>query len=241
MDLAFVQNDAKDNLSLSASYTIPWLYLDYLDLQEVRTSLSFSLFSTPIGNNKLLDGSTETGWEYTERRTGASFSLSRPFSQDLENLRLSLGLSARRSAYALEVHDPNAPCNPAATDPNDPKYCDGTGYKNPSLAQSLLPTPGWTLRLDTGLTYTDVDNPRFRTQGYEASLSTGLGLSFPDTGGRSFFVPETRGNQWGNGAISNCQWTGVRLRDLLRAAGVKHSAKHVAPYGKDTHLSGDPN
>ncbi|MFN4072184.1 MAG: outer membrane protein assembly factor [Thermus sp.] len=188
-DLAFVQNDAKDNLSLSVSYAIPWLYLDFGDLKEVRTSLSFSLFSTPIGNNKLLDGSTDTGWEYTERRTGGSFSLSRPFSQDLENLRLSLGLSARRSAYALEVHDPNAPCNPAATDPNDPKYCDGTGYKNPSLAQSLLPTPGWTLRLDTGLTYTEVDNPRFRTQGYEASLSTGLGLSFPDTGGRSFFVP----------------------------------------------------
>lgn len=189
VDLAFVQNDAKDNLSLSVSYAIPWLYLDYWDLKEVRTSLSFSLFSTPIGNNKLLDGSTDTGWEYTERRTGAGFSLSRPFSQELENLRLSLGLSARRSAYALEVFDPNAPCNPAVTDTNDPKYCDGTGYKNVSKAQSLLPTPGWTLRLDTGVTYTDVDNPRFRTQGYEAGLSTGLGLSFPDTGGRSFFVP----------------------------------------------------
>jgi outer membrane protein insertion porin family len=43
--------------------------------------------------------------------------------------------------------------------------------------------------LDTGLAYVDVDSPRFRTQGYEASLATGLGLSLPDTGGRSFFVP----------------------------------------------------
>ena len=189
VDLAFVQNDAKDNLSLSVSYAIPWLYLDYWDLKEVRTSLSFSLFSTPIGNNKLLDGSRDTGWEYTERRTGGGFSLSRPFSQELENLRLSLGLSARRSVYALEVFDPNAPCNPAVTDTSDPKYCDGTNYKDPNQAKSLLPTPGWTLRLDTGLTYTETDNPRFRTQGYEASLSTGLGLSFPDTGGRSFFVP----------------------------------------------------
>lgn len=189
VDLAFVQNDAKDNLSLSVSYAIPWLYLDYWDLKEVRTSLSLSLFSTPIGNNKLLDGSRDTGWEYTERRTGAGFSLSRPFSQELENLRLSLGLSARRSAYALEVFDPNAPCNPAVTDTSDPKYCDGTNYKDPNQAKSLLPTPGWTLRLDTGVTYTDVDDPRFRTQGYEAGLSTGLGLSFPDTGGRSFFVP----------------------------------------------------
>jgi outer membrane protein insertion porin family len=188
LDLAFVQNDARDNLSLSLSYTIPWLYVDFLDLKEVRTSLAFNLFSTPIGNNKLLDGTTDTGWEYTERRTGGGFSLARPFSKDLENLRLTLGLSARRSTYALEVYDPNAPCDPAITDPGD-KYCNGEDYKDPTLAQGLLPTPGWTLRLDTSLAYVDVDSPRFRTQGYEASLATGLGLSLPDTGGRSFFVP----------------------------------------------------
>lgn len=190
VDLAFVQNDAKDNLSLSVSYAIPWLYLDYWDLKEVRTSLSLSLFSTPIGNNKLLDGSTDTGWEYTERRTGGGFSLSRPFSQDLENLRLSLGLSARRSVYALEVYDPKAPCDATGADATRP--CDPPGsqtYKDSTYVNTLLPTPGWTLRLDTGLTYTETDNPRFRTQGYEAGLSTGLGLSFPDTGGRSFFVP----------------------------------------------------
>ncbi|BAW01271.1 surface antigen [Thermus thermophilus] len=189
LDLAFVQNEARDNLSLSLGYAIPWLYLDYLDLKEVRTSLSLSAFSTPIGNNKLLQGTTDTGWEYTERRTGAAFSLSRPFSKDLENLRLTLGLSARRSTYALEVYDPNAPCDPSVSDTANPKYCDGTGYKDPSLAQSLLPTPGWTVRLDTTLGYLDVDDPRFRTQGYEASLATGLGLSLPDAGGRSFFVP----------------------------------------------------
>ncbi|WP_234553352.1 BamA/OMP85 family outer membrane protein [Thermus caliditerrae] len=189
LDLSFLQNEAKDNLSLSLSYTVPWLYLDYWDLKEVRTSVSTGLFSTPIGNNKLLQGSADTGWEYTERRTGGTLSLSRPLAKDLENLRLSLGLSARRSTYALEVYDPNAPCDPAVTNPADPKYCDGNGYKDPSLAQSLLPTPGWTLRLDTGVSYLEVDDPRFRTQGYEAGLSTGLGLSLPDTGGRSFFVP----------------------------------------------------
>lgn len=189
LDLAFLQNDARDNFSLSASYTIPWLYLDLADLKEMRTSVAISAFTTPIGNNKLLDGSTDTGWEYTERRTGLSLSLSRPFSKELENLRLSTGLSLRRSAYLLEVYDPNAPCDPGVSNPADPKYCDGTGYKDPNQAQSLLPTPGWTVRLDMGATYVDVDNPRFRTQGYEAGLSTGLGLSLPDTGGRSFFVP----------------------------------------------------
>lgn len=34
--------------------------------------------------------------------------------------------------------------------------------------------------------------------------------------GRASFSTETRGNQWGNGAIACAEWTGVRLRDLPR-------------------------
>ena len=58
--------------------------------------------------------------------------------------------------------------------------------------------------------------------------------------GRSFYAPQTRGNQWGNGAISNGEWTGVRLRDVLRAAGLKSSAVATGHYGADPHLSGEP-
>ena len=32
--------------------------------------------------------------------------------------------------------------------------------------------------------------------------------------GRSFFSPEARGNQWGNGAAGCAEWSGVRLRDV---------------------------
>jgi len=56
--------------------------------------------------------------------------------------------------------------------------------------------------------------------------------------GRGFFAPQTRGNQWGNGAISNGAWTGVRLRDLLAAAGVKPEARFTGQWGADPHLSG---
>ncbi|WP_270935743.1 sulfite oxidase [Falsiroseomonas oryzae] len=56
--------------------------------------------------------------------------------------------------------------------------------------------------------------------------------------GRAFFAPQTRGNQWGNGAISNAEWTGVRLRDVLQAAGLKPSAVFTGHYGADPHLSG---
>jgi DMSO/TMAO reductase YedYZ molybdopterin-dependent catalytic subunit len=59
--------------------------------------------------------------------------------------------------------------------------------------------------------------------------------------GRGAFAPPTRGNQWGNGAISNGEWTGVRLGDVLRAAGPKPSAVSTGHYGFDPHLSGDPN
>ncbi|WPB84065.1 sulfite oxidase [Sediminicoccus rosea] len=56
--------------------------------------------------------------------------------------------------------------------------------------------------------------------------------------GRAFFTPQTRGNQWGNGAISNGEWTGVRLRDVLAAAGLKPGAAFTGHFGADPHLSG---
>ncbi len=59
--------------------------------------------------------------------------------------------------------------------------------------------------------------------------------------GRAHFQPQTRGNQWGNGAISNAEWTGVRLRDVLQAAGLKPGAVFTGHFGADPHLSGDPN
>lgn len=57
--------------------------------------------------------------------------------------------------------------------------------------------------------------------------------------GRSAFEPKASGNQWTNGAISNARWTGVRLKDVLQAAGLKSSAVYTGHYGSDAHLSGD--
>jgi len=58
--------------------------------------------------------------------------------------------------------------------------------------------------------------------------------------GRAGFNPPASGNQWTTGAIGNAAWTGVRMRDVLDAAGLKESAVYTAHYGADTHLSGDP-
>ncbi len=59
--------------------------------------------------------------------------------------------------------------------------------------------------------------------------------------GRSFFEPKASGNQWTVGAVGCSQWTGVRLADVLKAAGLKDSAVYTAHYGADEHLSGDPD
>lgn len=55
--------------------------------------------------------------------------------------------------------------------------------------------------------------------------------------GRSFFTPQARGNQWTNGGAGCAEWTGVRLADVLRAAGVKSSAVFTGHYGADRSLA----
>jgi DMSO/TMAO reductase YedYZ molybdopterin-dependent catalytic subunit len=44
---------------------------------------------------------------------------------------------------------------------------------------------------------------------------------------RSRFQPRVPGGQWGNGAMGNARWTGVRLRDLLKSAGIKGGSVQV--------------
>ena len=58
--------------------------------------------------------------------------------------------------------------------------------------------------------------------------------------GRSEFFPPAKGNQWSTGAIGCPEWTGVKLSDVLKYAGIKENAIYVAYEGEDRHLSGDP-
>ena len=58
--------------------------------------------------------------------------------------------------------------------------------------------------------------------------------------GRSEFSPPASGNQWTVGAVGSPSWTGVRLGDVFKACGLNNKAVYTAYYGKDTHLSGDP-
>jgi DMSO/TMAO reductase YedYZ molybdopterin-dependent catalytic subunit len=50
---------------------------------------------------------------------------------------------------------------------------------------------------------------------------------------RSFFEPRVPGGQWGFGAMSNARWKGVRLKEVLDAAGVKDGSVQVGLRGLD--------
>ena len=56
--------------------------------------------------------------------------------------------------------------------------------------------------------------------------------------GRNLFVPEVSGTPWQRGAVACSEWTGVRLRDVLQAAGLKTSAVYTANYGEDVPNDG---
>jgi DMSO/TMAO reductase YedYZ molybdopterin-dependent catalytic subunit len=58
---------------------------------------------------------------------------------------------------------------------------------------------------------------------------------------RGLFSPRVPGVQWGTGAIGNALWGGVRLRDVLRKAGVASDALEVVYRGSDSPvLPGTP-
>ena len=50
---------------------------------------------------------------------------------------------------------------------------------------------------------------------------------------RGFMQPRVAGGEWGNGAMGNARWTGVRLRDVLDQAGVKAGSVQVRFNGLD--------
>ncbi len=111
--------------------------------------------------------------------------------------------------------------------------------RNNGLPPENTSPDGWTLTVD-GL----VDNPmtlsidelkeRFEVVTMALVIECG-------GNGRAFFEPPASGNQWTYGAVGCSEWTGVRLRDVLEAAGVQPGVIYTAHEGADEHLSRDPD
>ncbi len=172
-NLSFGENDAHDNLTLRASYSIPWLWVDYADFKEIPTSVSLSVYTYPLGNLPLEDASgNDTGWEYTERRSGGKFSIGRPWSRELDNLKVYANLDAEWVTPKLEIYDPDKPATP-----------------DQATAESLLPTPYQSYSIGASAAYSTVKNPDFPSQGFTLSGSLSYGLNLPYGGSLSQFVP----------------------------------------------------
>lgn len=58
--------------------------------------------------------------------------------------------------------------------------------------------------------------------------------------GRAFFEPPVAGIQWERGAVGTARWTGARLADVLKRAGVKATGKYVALDGADKAVGKQP-
>jgi DMSO/TMAO reductase YedYZ molybdopterin-dependent catalytic subunit len=59
--------------------------------------------------------------------------------------------------------------------------------------------------------------------------------------GRAFFDPPVAGVQWEKGAVGTAAWTGVRLAEVLRKAGVKPSARYLWLDGADRGIGRAPD
>jgi DMSO/TMAO reductase YedYZ molybdopterin-dependent catalytic subunit len=59
--------------------------------------------------------------------------------------------------------------------------------------------------------------------------------------GRAFYSPKVPGIQWGRGAVGQAEWTGVRIADILKAAGASDSAAWLDTDGADSGLASTPD
>lgn len=58
--------------------------------------------------------------------------------------------------------------------------------------------------------------------------------------GRAFFQPAVAGIQWEKGAVSTARFTGARLSDVLKRAGMKSTGKNVEMHAADRPLGSMP-
>ncbi|MEZ4828582.1 MAG: sulfite oxidase [Bacteroidia bacterium] len=110
---------------------------------------------------------------------------------------------------------------------------NGNAPQNADIANWTLTIGGESVVKEKTYTLAELKQ-KFKHYTYQLTLECG-------GNGRSEFNPPAHGNQWTTGAVGCPEWTGIRLKDVLNDAGIKPDAVYIGYYGKDTHLSGDPN
>lgn len=111
--------------------------------------------------------------------------------------------------------------------------------RNNGLLPDDIDAKSWTLTIDGMVNKPmtlSIDDLRSTFEVVRMALTIECGGN-----GRAFFDPPAKGNQWTYGAVACSYWTGVRLKDVLAAAGVPDGVVYTAHVGADSHLSGDPD
>ena len=112
--------------------------------------------------------------------------------------------------------------------------------RNNGLMPESVDAGTWTLTINgesvrKAKTYTIAElKTKFKPHTYQLTLECA-------GNGRAGYVPKTPGNQWTDGGVGCAEWTGVRLKDILADVGLTKDAVYIGYYGKDLHVSLDPD
>lgn len=110
--------------------------------------------------------------------------------------------------------------------------------------RSHMPVPpaldaaSWTLQVEGEVATPDALTLEELRAMPSASVTTVLECA---GNGRAFFDPPVAGIQWGKGAVGNARWTGARLADVLKRAGVRPNARFVIMQAADRPLGTMPD
>lgn len=178
----------------SIRYSIPWLYVDFLDFKRVPTSLSLTLFSIPTPNQPMSAGNALTApypgtdqhvpvGEFMSRESGLNFSAGRPIFTNT-----SLGLSARIANTSYVQEPPAVACS----FDEDGNITNAQRCALPyDEATQYLPQGGVNSFFSVGVVYDSRDNPDFPRRGLYANTLVGFGFgndfAHPDTGDQTSY------------------------------------------------------
>lgn len=108
--------------------------------------------------------------------------------------------------------------------------------RNNGLPPENVDAAGWSLSVDGHVERPlDLSIDEIQTQFEVVTMALTIECG---GNGRAFFDPPADGDQWTVGAVGCSEWTGVRLADVLKRAGVRPEVVYTAHYGADVNLSG---
>lgn len=169
-----------------------------------------------------------------------------PFHRNMPGGLIPAALAEEKDAFKIEGKDGLSVLNDRPVNAETPAHLLDDAItptarhfiRNNGLPPENTSADGWKLKID-GLVGNEmemtIDELKERFEVVTLALQLECGGN-----GRAAFNPPAKGNQWTVGAVANSAWTGVRMRDVLGAAGVNPDAVYTAHYGADSHLSGDP-